>query len=216
MLPRSKLLLSLSCAGLALAAFAPRAQAASILDDFSTSSAPIDCNTGVTCTTSNPINVDFSATRIVTVTDDASVTINSVMAGQLVYSATDGTADILLRYDLGNQDITDGGGNLDFVIGVISSDIAAAGALTVTITDASAGSDTEAFNLVASGSAYELSRTLSDFAVDLQHVNRIEIGIANRSGNVSLDYVLTPEPSTAGMLMLGLLGLARAGRRVRA
>jgi len=216
MLPRSKLLLSLASFGLTLAAFAPRAEAASILDDFSTNSAPIDCNTGVTCTTSNPINVDFSATRIVTVTDDASVTINTGVAGQLVYTATDGTADILLRYDLGNQDITDSGLNLDFVIGVISSDIAASNALTVTITDASAVSDTEAFNLVASGSPYLLSRALSDFAVDLAHVNRIEIGIANRSGNISLDYVLTPEPATASMMMLGLLGLAHAGRRTRA
>ena len=225
MLLRSKLLLPLVVAGFGLALVTPRPAAAIfILDDFddaNTPSATTTCTTGNTCSpSSDTAGVgDFSATRATEVTDDATVTISgSGSPTKLFYSATDATADLTLTYDLGiaGVDITDGGLNQDFILGVLA--VSGITSVDVRITDT--GADFADVSIPIGPGAGEFSALLSAFTtangnLDLDSVEEIRVTIANQNGTVEFDYILTPEPSTAGMMLLGLLGLAFAGGRCR-
>ena len=209
MLPLRKLPLSFALLALALAA--PRAQADLLLDDFD--AGIFNCGAAISCSTTNAGIGAFAATRELTTSNASAVTVNDTPS-LLTYS-DDGNGSLTLTYDLGGQDVTAGSTLATLAFAVSSATISE---LSVTITDADGTphSHTETVNPTDPS---PILLSLASFAADgvvLQNVDSIVFSISNKDGSLALDRVtFVPEPATALMLLVGLLGLAYLGRARR-
>jgi hypothetical protein len=220
MLLRSKLLLSLSVLSFAAALVAPRPAAALyILDSFDDTNSPaiLTCLMTTVCTPAgDPVSSvgDFSAARSSQIKDTSTLIIDG--SGKLTYSANSVDSELLLDYALSNVDITDSGMNTGFVLSVLS--VSGVDSAKVTMTDGSGNvSATVSMSSLAVGDNFVF---FTDFlaglfiASSLTDINQISVLFpTGQTGSIELAEIQVPEPSTAGMLLLGLAGLACSGRR---
>ena len=208
MLLRSKLLLALLVSGLALAA--PRAEAVPTLDDFEAFTFTAIC-TDLTspCPTSQagiPTTNVLSGTRNSIVTQDASL---SVAGGELDFNSSDADADFGVTYVFSSTiDLTVIGDRFLFDV-LEATDVD--NAIGIAIVDGSMLTRTASFMPVLG--ANEILFSAFTGSGSLLDVKEIAFGLSNDAAHLRLATVLVPEPTTAGMLLLGLAGLARAGRR---
>jgi hypothetical protein len=215
---RSRSILAVVSLGVALAAPRPAA-ATQILDSFDEANDPttLNCVATTICTPvggSVAVLEDYPpTTRTSQLTDDSSLTIDG--SGSLTYSANSSASQLLLHYALGDQDITDSGANIGFVLSVLS--VSGITAANVTMTDDNGNVSAVvpitplAFgdNLVFYTSFFD-----ADFDVtSLQNIDVISVHFPDgQMGSIELSEIQVPEPSTAGMLLLGLAGLTCARR----
>ena len=116
--------------------------------------------------------------------------------------------------NLSDVDVTDSGNNINFELFVDHTQ--GTWGVDLFVSDGT-NSDTQPFPSIAADGKYYVAFTDFTGAIDFTSINTLELTFANSSSaGDRLDvtaFGTVPEPGTAGMLLLGMLGLAFSARR---
>jgi hypothetical protein len=187
----------------------PHAEAIPYLDDFEAFTRSSPCTTMTSpCTTDQmgipTLNV-VSGRRQTQVTNAATLSVGS---GVLDYDASDESSDFFTNRAFASPtDFNASGNSLIFDVSWASN---LGNQLEVVVTDNDSSSDPVVFTLVVGPNEVLFSSFSSN--TDFTKVKDVTFGLSNDAAHLRLESGQVPEPSTASMMLLGLLRLASAGR----